>query len=63
MVNINGKIAKPASNVKEGDILEIKLRGKLTTIRVLEVKEFAKVEETSSMYEVINEQVLENENI
>lgn len=52
-VEINGKTAKAASEVKEGDTLSILLGGKRTEIRVLSVQEFAAKADASSMYQVI----------
>ena len=38
-VSINGKIAKPSSNVKVDDLLVIELKDKLLTIKVTKVEE------------------------
>ena len=38
-VTINGKTAKPSSEVKEGDVLEIRFGDKLARFRILAVAE------------------------
>ena len=53
VVVINGKEAKPSTNVKEGDILEIKFREKKLKIKVLNIKDSTKKEDAGEMYEVI----------
>ena len=53
VVVINGKEAKPSTNVKEGDILEITFGEKKLKIKVLNIKDSTKKEETVEMYKVI----------
>ena len=50
---INGKEAKPSTNVKEGDILEITFGEKKLKIKVLNIKDTTKKEDAGEMYEVI----------
>ena len=52
-VDINGKTAKPSSEVKEGDTLSVLLGGKRVLLRVVSVQETAAKADASSMYEVI----------
>lgn len=52
-VTINDKVAKPSTEVKEGDIITIRLGAKLFSAEIISVKEFAKKEEADSMYRVI----------
>ncbi|HHU91045.1 MAG TPA: RNA-binding S4 domain-containing protein [Clostridiaceae bacterium] len=52
-VTINGRIAKPGSEVKVGDIVEIRFGEKLTRLKVLKVTEHAKKEDSIEMYELI----------
>ena len=52
-VNVNGKPAKPAHDVKVGDILEITFGARTLRIRVLEVKETVGKDAASSLYEVV----------
>lgn len=50
---LNGKIAKPSSEIKQMDILEINMGMKPIKVKVLKVLEFVKKEETKDMYEII----------
>lgn len=52
-VTINGKVAKPSSEVKAGDILTLQFGIKTVTVEVLEVKEVVKKEDASLMYRQI----------
>ncbi len=54
-VSINGKEAKPSSDVREGDTLSILTRGKYTNVRVLSVRETASKDDASSMYELLGD--------
>ncbi|MBR1708931.1 MAG: RNA-binding S4 domain-containing protein [Clostridia bacterium] len=53
-VTINGKVAKPSSEVKEGDILEIRFGDKLARYKVVTVAEVVRKNEASLMYEVLD---------
>lgn len=59
-VEINHKIAKPASPVQVGDILSIYYGMKMIEVRILAVEEHIKKADALSMYEVIQEQELTN---
>jgi ribosomal 50S subunit-recycling heat shock protein len=52
-VKINGRIAKPGSEVKAGDIVEIRFGENVTRIKILKVSEHARKEESSEMYELM----------
>ena len=52
-VIINGKIAKPSTKIKVGDVVEILYASGVLKFRVLNIKETVKKEEASSLYEVI----------
>ncbi|MBP3448470.1 MAG: RNA-binding S4 domain-containing protein [Clostridia bacterium] len=52
-VTINGKVAKPSSEVKVGDILTLQFGTKTVTVEVLEVKEVVKKDDASLMYRQI----------
>lgn len=52
---INGRVAKPGTDVKENDILTISYGGKELKVRVLETLAFAKKEMADAMYEIIEE--------
>ncbi len=52
-VTINGRPAKPGSEVKPGDILGIAFGTGHSSIRVLAVKETVRKDEAASLYEII----------
>ena len=52
-VTLNGKSAKPAADVKEGDIVEIRFGADTAKFRVLSVKENVKKDEAAGMYEML----------
>ena len=52
-VTINGKVAKPSSEVKVGDILTLQFGIKTVTVEVLEVKEVVKKDDASLLYRQI----------
>ncbi len=52
-VLVNGKVAKPSTNVKIGDIVEVLYASGSLKIRVLNIKETVKKEEAASLYEVV----------
>lgn len=52
---INGKAAKPSSEVKVGDEIRIIFGHRQISLRVLEVRESASKEQAFSMYEVLEE--------
>ena len=54
-VKINGKDAKPSSEVKEGDVLDILMGGKHLFAKVLSVRETASKADASDMYEIVRE--------
>lgn len=53
-VSINGKVAKPASEVNVGDTLDILMGGRHMLLRVLSVQEHAAKADASGMYEIID---------
>jgi ribosomal 50S subunit-recycling heat shock protein len=50
---INGRVAKPGTDVKENDILTISYGGKELRVRVLETPLYAKKDDADAMYEII----------
>ncbi|MEG1565990.1 MAG: RNA-binding S4 domain-containing protein [Bacilli bacterium] len=53
-VFINGKAAKPSEEVKINDVLELNLNARQVKVKVLELRENARIEEADKMYEIIN---------
>ncbi|MDD7493502.1 MAG: RNA-binding S4 domain-containing protein [Eubacteriales bacterium] len=58
-IQINGKVAKPSSEVKEGDMLDILMGGKHTVVKVTCVQEFTTKAAAAEMYEMITRGDLE----
>jgi len=52
-VTINGKVAKPGTEVKEGDIVEIRFGENSTRFRVKKVSEHVRKEDTGEMIEIL----------
>lgn len=52
-VLINGKVAKPSSAVKVGDVIEVLYSAGTLKFRVLNIKETVKKEDAVSLYEVM----------
>ncbi len=60
-VEINGKVVKPAHEVKTGDEVKITFGRRYLVIRVLSTEEVKKKKDAVTMYEVIGEGYLEPE--
>lgn len=54
-VMINDRVAKPGTELKAGDILDISYGQKKIKIKVLELKSHIKKEDADSMYQIIEE--------
>ena len=54
-VSINGKVAKPAADVKEWDELEIRFGNRVGKYKILSVKETVRKENAQDMYQVLEE--------
>lgn len=52
-VMINGRVAKPSTEVKKGDIITIQVGERKTTVEVLEIKENVKAAEAKNLYRTI----------
>ena len=52
-VTLNGKAAKPSTEVHEGDVMEIRLGEKLARYRILAVAETVRKADAGAMYELI----------
>lgn len=63
-VSINGKVAKPSTEIKEGDIIEIKFAAKLLKAKITNISEHVRKEEAKGMYEIIlGEEDTDEENL
>lgn len=58
-VSVNGKTAKPATEVKPGDTLEIRFGDKLGRYRILSVAETVKKGDAAAMYELLSGEEIE----
>ena len=52
-VTVNDKVAQPATDVKVGDIISVRMGAKRLTAEILLVKEVVRKEEADSMYRII----------
>ncbi|KEI94285.1 RNA-binding S4 domain-containing protein [Clostridium botulinum] len=52
-VFVNSKIAKPGTEVKEGDLLEIQYANKTMKYEIISVLEHVKKEDAENMYNII----------
>ena len=52
-VSVNGRVAKPSAEVKEGDTLDLLLGGRHFVVRVTSLKESVRKEDATDMYEVL----------
>jgi len=52
-IAVNGKTAKPATDVKAGDVLDILMGGRHVLVRVLATPEYTRKEDAESMYCVV----------
>ena len=58
-VKVNGKVAKPSTKLKVGDEIEIG-RSRLT-VKVKELREHVLKEDSTMLYEIINEERIERD--
>ena len=54
-VSVNGKVAKPSCDVKEGDIVSIRFGEHETVFKILSISEHAQKADAASMYEIISQ--------
>ena len=53
-ITVNGRVVKASYDVKEGDVMEIKLGERVIKVRVVNIAEHVLKNDASSLYEVIN---------
>lgn len=53
-ITANGKVVKASYDVKENDILEIKMGERIIKVQVMETREHVLKNDASSLYKVIN---------
>ena len=54
-VSVNGRVAKPGTDVKVGDTLDILLGGRHLLFRIESVKETVRKDDAAAMYTVLSE--------
>lgn len=57
-ITISGKAAKAGTEVKPGDVLEIRFGNRLGRYKVISISETVRKENASEMYEVLEEDAL-----
>ncbi|NLV16794.1 MAG: RNA-binding S4 domain-containing protein [Syntrophomonadaceae bacterium] len=55
-VTLNGRIAKPSTEVKIGDLLAIQMGNRKVVVEILEIKSDVRSGEAQNLYRVIDEQ-------
>ena len=58
-VTLNGKVAKPSTEVKEGDVMEIRFGEKMARYRILAVAETVRKANAGAMYELLSGEEIE----
>jgi ribosomal 50S subunit-recycling heat shock protein len=53
-VSINDKVAKPGTEIKEGDIIEIKYANKSLKAKIINIAEHVTKENAQGMYDIIS---------
>lgn len=59
-VKINNRVAKPSTEVKVGDVLELTLGERVLRIEVKAINAYSKKENSSEMFEIIEEKTVLN---
>lgn len=52
-IKVNGKVAKPSANVKEGDKIELTFGEKIINVEVVTIAEHVLKQDASDMYKVL----------
>lgn len=52
-ININDKIAKPSTKIKEGDIIEITFANRILKAQIVNIAEHVRKEDAKEMYIII----------
>ena len=53
-ISVNGKVVKASYDVKEGDIMEIRMGERLIKVKVINIAEHVLKNDAAGLYEVIN---------
>ena len=60
-VKVNGKVAKPATKLKVGDLIEIEFGRSRLTVEVKLLKEHVLKDESTMLYDIVKEEKIERE--
>ena len=52
-VMLNGRLAKPASEVKKGDLITVQLGERKTVYEILDIKDNVKASEAKNLYRIV----------
>lgn len=55
-ITVNGRVAKPSSEVNVGDLLVIQMGGRKLTVEIVELKDNIKASEALSLYRIVSEE-------
>ncbi|MBS5114935.1 MAG: RNA-binding S4 domain-containing protein [Erysipelotrichaceae bacterium] len=58
-VLVNGKVAKPATRLKVGDLITVEFGTRRLVVKVLELKEHVLKNDSHMLYEIISEEKIE----
>lgn len=58
-VYVNGRIAKPSTEVKEGDLIHVLFGNRELTVRVLQLQKQANKSDAALMFEVVEETLIQ----
>lgn len=58
LVKVNSKVAKPSTDIKKDDIIELTLGERILTIKVLDILLTAKKDTADKMYRIIDEKIV-----
>lgn len=53
-VSINNKVAKPGTDIKEGDVIEIRFASKMLKAKIVSISEHVKKENAQDMYVILS---------
>ena len=53
---VNGKIAKPSTEVKEGDVLKLQFGSRILEVRILDIRKQVSKQNASLLFEVLKEE-------
>lgn len=54
-VKVNGKVAKPSTKLKIGDIIEVEFGRSILVVKVKDLKEHVLKDDSSMLYEILEE--------